>query len=76
MCGWGITSTAIAAQLPFNQELCGQAERALVTFTAISARLRREHFHGNVRKGDSSKVQLLCNCVVIESFVFAPEAHW
>jgi hypothetical protein len=36
MCGSGITTTAIASQLHFNQELCGQARSALVTFTAIS----------------------------------------
>jgi hypothetical protein len=50
MCGRNITSTAIAAQLRFNQELCFSACSALVTFTAISARLRRSRFHGNVRK--------------------------
>jgi hypothetical protein len=51
MCGWGIIGRAIAAQLHFTREFCCVACRLLVTFPAISARLRRERFHGNVRIG-------------------------
>jgi hypothetical protein len=55
MCGSGITNPAIAAQLRFNQEFCGQARSALVTFTAISGAISPadagRRFHGNVRMG-------------------------
>jgi hypothetical protein len=51
MCGWGITGTARARRGRYFQAICFIAGNALVTSTAISARLRREHFHGNVRMG-------------------------
>jgi hypothetical protein len=51
MCGRNITSAAIASQLRFNQELCFSACSALVTLTAISARLRRAALSRKLRTG-------------------------
>jgi hypothetical protein len=80
MCGQGITSTAIAAQLPFNQERRFSACSALATLTAISGADMRfayaGRFHGNVRAGHNHHGNCCAIAFPFRRFGDKPAGYW